>query len=81
MKISKKRPPNTPRKEFTRIINTIYDDINDIINSVNQSSDESVLTSSGKKGDIRIVKDRKTSTYKIQAFTEDGWAEVNLTLQ
>ena len=81
MSISKKRPPQIPSKDLSRIINKIYDDINDIINAVNQSADESASKASGRKGDLRVVKDRGTATYKIQAFTEDGWAETSLTIK
>ena len=80
MAITKKRAPHSPTKELNRIVQTIYDDLNEIINAVNQSTGEARSTASGSKGDLRVIKDRTTSTYKLEAYTEDGWAETELTI-
>jgi hypothetical protein len=77
----KKRAPIAAPKELQRNIQQIYDDINDIINSINQfsmSSDEF----SGKSGDIKVikhVKDDGTIVYYIRAKTPDGWVQAEAT--
>ena len=80
MGISRKRPPQVPDSKMSRVVQSIYDDINDVINSINSSESESRDLSKGKSGDIRVIKDSRTNTYKIEAFTEDGWASTNLTI-
>ena len=72
--ISKKRAPLSA----DRTIQQIYDDINEIINAVNSTVDESRDYSSGKPGDIRVVKDAATNRYKLEAYTVDGWTYANL---
>ena len=83
MPISKKKPPAGAVEGMDRIIQQIYDDINDVINSINQFA----LTAEeyqGKPGDIRIVKTQTTgagftSTYEIQFKTVDGWIKIEGT--
>lgn len=77
MAISSKRAPKAPTPEMQRIIQQIYDDINEVILSVNQKGNTS--TSSGKVGDIRVNKTDE-GEYSIEAHTKDGWAKTNLTL-
>jgi len=74
--ISKKRAPLSS----DRTIQKVYDDINEIINAVNQSVNESRSLSSGKVGDIRVIKSNTTNKYKLEAYTKDGWAETELTI-
>lgn len=78
--IAKKRAPVVSVEGMDRIIQKIYDDINDIINSVNQSVGEARAIAIGKEGDIRIVKDATDDTYRIEAFTKDGWAKSDLEI-
>tara|TARA_Y100000310_G_C20415007_1_gene683874 strand:- start:39 stop:284 length:246 start_codon:yes stop_codon:yes gene_type:complete len=78
MAIAKKRPPQAPTVEMKRVVQTIYDDINDLINSVNQSISSIRSTATGSKGDLRVVKDGLN--YRIEAFTDDGWASADLTI-
>ena len=80
MAISRKRPPQVP-SDMRRIIDKIYDDINSIILAVNQFSLEARDLNVGKPGDIRVVKDATLDTYKIEAFTKDGWASTNLDIE
>jgi len=95
MSLSEKRPPilnnSSNMGDVQKAISRVYDDINQIINAVNQSGLESRDTSSGKIGDIRVIKksnvvDASTgqvineAAYKLEAFTEDGWAETTLTI-
>ena len=81
MAISTKRAPVTSVEGMDRIIQKIYDDLNEIINAVNQSTREIRSTATGKKGDIRVVKDSTDGSFKLEAYTEDGWAYTsNLTL-
>ena len=69
-----KRAPQVAIEGMERIIQQIYDDINDVINSVNifQLSGEGTQ---GKPGDIRVIKDQdQTSTnYYLEFKTDDGW--------
>ena len=73
MAISRKRAPSVQDPELTRVISKIYDDMNEIINSVNQgdSTLEKDVTE-GKSGDLRVVKD-SNSNYFIEAKTDEGW--------
>ena len=80
MAIAKKRAPKVASPELSRAVQQVYDDINDLINSVNQSLKETRSASSGKPGDIRVIKDLGNNTYKLEAFTEDGWAETTLEI-
>jgi len=78
--IAQKRPPQVSVEGMDRIIQKIYDDINDIINSVNQSIGEARSTAKGKEGDIRVIKDSTNDTYRLEAFTKDGWAKSDLEI-
>ena len=80
MAIKKKRAPSfTDIDSMERVISSIYDDINELINSVNNLSTEKRALS-GKNGDIRVVQDKGNLTYKLEAYTEDGWAKTDLTI-
>tara|TARA_B110000467_G_scaffold66974_1_gene61030 strand:+ start:2567 stop:2818 length:252 start_codon:yes stop_codon:yes gene_type:complete len=80
MAIKKKRAPAfTDIDSMSRVIDAIYDDINDLINSVNSLSTESRALS-GKKGDIRVIQDKGNASYRLEAYTEDGWAKTDLTI-
>ena len=72
-----KRAPQTDSE--TRAWETVYDDINDIINSVNQKSTvESRNGTSGGDGDIRLFKDVDKTKYFIEGKFGDGWAKREL---
>jgi|TARA_R100000458_G_scaffold40477_2_gene38036 hypothetical protein len=59
--------------EINRVIEKIYDDLNDVINSVNQSNtSEERKSFKGKSGDIRLAKVNDGS-YEIQGKTDEGW--------
>ena len=77
----KKRTPVKAPPEMERAIQQIYDDINDIINSVNSFAlvGEEFL---GKAGDIRVIKEQSgaTSTYYLQVKTNDGWMQIEGSL-
>ena len=80
MKI-KKRTPMKPPPELERNIQQIYDDINDIINSVNAfalSGEEFA----GKPGDIRVIKEQSggTNIYYLQIKSDDGWVQIEGSL-
>ena len=77
----RKRTPVKAPPEMERTVQQIYDDINDIINSVNSfalSGGEGV----GKPGDIRIVKEQEqnTTNYYLEFKTDDGWVRLTGTL-
>tara|TARA_R110002012_G_scaffold7725_2_gene35893 strand:+ start:875 stop:3082 length:2208 start_codon:yes stop_codon:yes gene_type:complete len=72
-----KRAPQTESDQ--RAWETVYDDINDIINSVNQkSSVESRDGALGNDGDIRLFKDIDSTKYFIEGKFTDGWAKREL---
>ena len=77
----KKRTPAKVPQDMERAIQQIYDDINDIINSVNSFHLEEI-GSQGKIGDIRIVQEQSgsSSNYYIEFRTQDGWARSEGTL-
>jgi hypothetical protein len=78
MPISKKKPPTGAVEGMDRIIQQIYDDINDIINSVNQSENAMRNLGKGKVGDIKVVQS-SGGTDRIEVRTKNGWSKVNLT--
>ena len=73
MAIQNKKVPVT--SDLTRAFRQVYDDINEVINSVNQSTD--ISTESGKPGDIRVIRDssskQNTTKHKLEFRSEDGW--------
>ena len=79
--ISKKMPPkfNGQTRSLQSIIQRIYDDLNELISSVNVGAIEDRSTAKGKIGDIRVVKNNTTRTNRLEVFTEDGWAYITLT--
>ena len=78
MPISKKKPPAGAVEGMDRIIQQIYDDINDVINSVNQSENAMRDLGKGKVGDIKVVQ-TSGGTDRIEVRTKNGWSKVNLT--
>lgn len=79
--ISKKRSQKVNDTNLQRVVDTIYDDLNELISAVN--SKDTVTDkeeSSGKEGDIRVVKSNDGSSYEIQGRTSEGWAKTSLTL-
>jgi len=80
--ISKKRSQKVNDTNLQRVIDKIYDDLNELISAVN--SKDTVTDkeeSSGKEGDIRVVKSNDGTAYEIQGRTSEGWAKTSLTLK
>tara|TARA_B100000902_G_C27267453_1_gene894396 strand:+ start:1279 stop:1530 length:252 start_codon:yes stop_codon:yes gene_type:complete len=76
MAISKKFAPKGD--DINRVLNQIYADINEIINSVNQSQSSKERESfSGKSGDIRLAK-LSNGTYELQGKTDEGWVATTM---
>jgi len=74
MPISKKRAPHVSADNLERILAQVYDDINEVIDSVNQGdSVEEKKTYEGKTGDVRIVKDSTDSLTYLEVKAEEGW--------
>tara|TARA_R100000278_G_scaffold17775_2_gene17812 strand:- start:8743 stop:10782 length:2040 start_codon:yes stop_codon:yes gene_type:complete len=77
MAISTKRTPNVG--DLNRAVKKIYDDINDIINSVNREVSLSNPIG-GKPGDIRVIKDSSskinTTKHKLEFRSDEGWDKV-----
>ena len=84
--VSKKIPPkfNGNIDSLNRIIQTIYDDINEVINATNKSEDISRDLSKGKPGDIRVISyntiGNDNNQYRLEVYTKDGWGKTNLSL-
>lgn len=79
--ISKKRSQKVNNTNLQRVVDKIYDDLNELISAVN--SRDTVTDkeeSSGKEGDIRVVKSNDGASYEIQGRTSEGWAKTSLTL-
>ena len=79
--ISKKRSQKISDTNLQRVVDKIYDDLNELISAVN--SKDTVTDkeeSSGKEGDIRVVKSNDGTSYEIQGRTSEGWAKTSLTL-
>ena len=78
-KLKLKKPPASANKDnISRVIQQVYDDINDLVNGVNNEFSD-FDDSRGMVGNIRIKKiDNKQ--YRLEAKTSDGWASIGLTL-
>jgi len=79
--ISKKRSQKVNDNNLQRVVDKIYDDLNELISAVN--SKDTVADkeeSSGKEGDIRVVRSKDGTAYEIQGRTSEGWAKTSLTL-
>tara|TARA_R100000781_G_scaffold104315_1_gene68052 strand:- start:231 stop:479 length:249 start_codon:yes stop_codon:yes gene_type:complete len=70
-----KRPPVVSVEGMDRIVQQIYDDINDIIRAIN-----SHLTSldTGKVGDFKVIT-TDVNTYELRVKTNDGWLKTELS--
>lgn len=80
MPISKKRAPHVSADNLERVLAQVYDDINEVIDSVNQG--ESVgekKTYEGKSGDMRVIKDSTDKKYYLEMKSDDGWVRSDNT--
>ena len=74
MPISKKRAPHVSADNLERILSQVYDDLNEVIDSVNQGdSVEEKRTYEGKSGDMRVIKDSTDSLYYLEMKSDEGW--------
>ena len=81
MAISKKTAPTLEDPQVDRVISTIYDDLNEVINAVNQgSTSEEKSGYEGKSGDVRIAK-QSDNSYQLEGRTDEGWASTTLTFR
>ncbi len=79
--ISKKRSQKITENNMQRIIDKIYDDLNELIDAVNNRETRTAKEEFfGKEGDIRVVKSNDGTAYEIQGRTSEGWAKASLTL-
>ena len=72
MGISKKSAPIVDDADLNRAFSEIYDDINEIIDSVNSSLISLGELSTGKAGDLRISKVGEDK-YRVEARATEGW--------
>ena len=80
MPLSKKRAPHVSTDNLERVLAQVYDDINEVIDSVNQgSSVEEKKTYEGKSGDMRVTKDSDDSKYYLEMKSDDGWVRSDNT--
>ena len=74
-KIKKTAPFKTGDPISQRILDQVYNDINELVDSVNYQFEE-LNPAGGKPGDIKIEKvavDSGPPMYFIKIRTEDGW--------
>lgn len=67
----------------TRMMQSVYDKLNEIIDSVNKQTGFSRSLSEGKPGDIRVRKkpgSTQVSEYTLEVRTDKGWASVDIEL-
>ena len=80
MPISKKRAPHISTDNLERVLAQVYDDLNEVIDSVNQgNSVEEKKTYEGKSGDMRVTKDSDDSKYYLEMKSDDGWVRSDNT--
>lgn len=72
---SKKRAPKIDDPKLQLVINSIYTDINELIDAVNVSANDTFSEGSGKQGNIR-VSNKSDRTVAIEVRTEEGWFEL-----
>ena len=71
--MNKKVAPNVQDPTINRALNEIYDTLNELLSSSNFNTDDSLVPSSGKIGDFKVIKDFQTKRYKIAGKGRDGW--------
>ena len=76
-KIVTKRPPQVSVEGMERVIQQVYDDINDIVRAVN-SHLANLGDVEGKTGDIKIL-NNDVNSYELRAKTKDGWVKTDLS--
>ena len=80
MPLSKKRAPHVSTDNLERVLAQVYDDINEVIDSVNQgNSVEEKKTYEGKSGDMRVTKDSDDSKYYLEMKSDEGWVRSDNT--
>ena len=80
MPISKKRAPHISADNLERVLAQVYDDLNEVIDSVNQSSSvEEKKTYAGKTGDMRVIQDQGDKKYYLEMKSNDGWVRSDNT--
>jgi hypothetical protein len=80
MPISKKRAPHVSADNLERVLAQVYDDINEVIDSVNQGdSVEEKKTYEGKSGDMRVTKDSNDSKFYLEMKSDEGWVRSDNT--
>jgi len=80
MPLSKKRAPHVSTDNLERVLAQVYDDLNEVIDSVNQgNSVEEKKTYEGKSGDMRVTKDSDDSKYYLEMKSDDGWVRSDNT--
>ena len=80
MSISKKRAPHISADNLERVLSQVYDDLNEVIDSVNQSSSvEEKKTYAGKTGDMRVIQDQGDKKYYLEMKSDDGWVRSDNT--
>ena len=80
MSISKKRAPHVSADNLERVLAQVYDDINEVIDSVNQGdSVEEKKTYEGKSGDMRVTKDSNDSKFYLEMKSDEGWVRSDNT--
>ena len=80
MPISKKRAPHISADNLERVLAQVYDDLNEVIDSVNQGdSVEEKKTYAGKTGDMRVIQDQGDKEYYLEMKSDDGWVRSDNT--
>ena len=80
MPISKKRAPHVSADNLERVLAQVYDDLNEVIDSVNQGdSVEEKKTYEGKSGDMRVTKDSNDSKFYLEMKSDEGWVRSDNT--
>jgi|14BtaG_2_1085337.scaffolds.fasta_scaffold146570_2 hypothetical protein len=79
MRLSKKKAPAVQDAKLTRVLNQVYDDINEIINAVNSGQVTAEdKPNSGKTGDMRLIR-KGDGEYEIQGKAIEGWVATTMT--
>lgn len=78
MAISKKKAPPVQDPHLSRVLNQVYDDMNEIVNAVNNSEvTREDKPFSGKEGDLRLVR-TGDNQYELQGRSAEGWVTTTM---
>ena len=69
--------------DTSKMMQSVFDKLNEIIDSVNKQTGYDRSLAEGKPGDIRVRRKtgiKQVNEYSLEIRTDDGWASVDIEL-